>query len=110
MLFLRDIFLKLLGRSPSASGRLRAANDNVASSRARQISWRRRKQPISVHVMGHRLPLAHLGRRGAVELWDFSDPRRVALLYLRHGRRLRLPSPKDIEAFGRMGAVARSAD
>jgi hypothetical protein len=56
--------------------------------------------------MGHRLPLTRLGRRLAKEVWDFSDPGRVAVLYLRHGRRLRLPSPKEIQDFGRKSVLA----
>ena len=109
MAFFRDMFLKLLGRGPATSGRWTAANDNVAP-KGRRTRWRKPKQPISVHVMGHRLPLTHVGRRGALEVWDLSDPRRLALLYLRHGRRLRLPSPKDIQEFGKNLPRASSAD
>ncbi len=37
-----------------------------------------------------------VGRLPAVEIWNLSDPKRVALLYLQHGRRLRLPAPKAL--------------
>ncbi len=37
-----------------------------------------------------------LGRLPTVEFWNLSDPKRVALLYLQHGRRLGLPAPKAL--------------
>jgi hypothetical protein len=54
------------------------------------------KSVVRAHVIAHRPPVTLLGRLPAVEIWNLSDPKRVALLYLQHGRKLRLPAPKAL--------------
>jgi hypothetical protein len=94
MPFILRIFSWLL-----AGGRPRprwhAANENAARKKRQRFS-KRPKTAILAHVIAHRPPVALLGRLPAVEIWNLSDPRRVALLYLQHGRRLRLPAPKTL--------------
>lgn len=88
----------LTGRGPRV--RRTAANENGAP-KSRRRSSRTPKAPVVVHVIGHRLPFSRLGRPAALEFWNLSDPTRVTLLYLQHGRRLRLPAPQAIIDFGK---------
>lgn len=60
--------------------------------------------------MGHQLPISHVGKLSALELWNLSDPARVAVLYLQHGRRLRLPAPQALADFGKAVRRARVSD
>ena len=106
-----SLFVRLLSWLTSRGPRVRrtAANENVAP---RKRSRRRKTPhaPVVVHVIGHRLPFARLGRLSALDIWNLSDPTRVALLYLQHGRRLRLPAPQAIIDFGRASRRAGSTD
>ncbi|HEY8334124.1 MAG TPA: hypothetical protein VIQ05_10080 [Tardiphaga sp.] len=60
------------------------------------------------HIITHRPPVIPLGYRTAMEVWNLSDPTRVAFLYLQHGRRLRLPAPSAIIEFGKAARRAGS--
>jgi hypothetical protein len=95
MPFILRIFSWLLNRKPRTRVRWQAANENVA--RKKRLRFKKPpKTAVLAHVIAHRPPVALLGRLPAVELWNLSDPKRVALLYLQHGRRLRLPAPKAL--------------
>lgn len=89
------MFSWLLNRRRGARVRWIAANENAARKKRRRFP-RAPKTAVLVHVIAHKPPVTLLGRLPAVELWNLSDPRRVALLYLQHGRRLRLPAPKAL--------------
>lgn len=95
MSFILQIFSWLLGRRRNPRMRWRAPNDNVAR-KARRRFKKGPKSTVLAHVMAHRPPVTSLGRLPALEIWNLSDPKRVALLYLQHGRRLRLPAPKAL--------------
>jgi hypothetical protein len=94
MPFILRIFSWLVARGRPLP-RWRAANENAARKKRLRFA-RRPKTAILAHVIAHRPPVALLGRLPAVEIWNLSDPKRVALLYLQHGRRLRLPAPKTL--------------
>ncbi|MCX7318749.1 MAG: hypothetical protein NT113_04365 [Hyphomicrobiales bacterium] len=95
MPFILRIFSWLLDRKPRTRVRWQAANENVA--RKKRLRFKKPpKTSVLAHVIAHRPPVELLGRLPAVELWNLSDPKRVALLYLQHGRRLRLPAPKAL--------------
>jgi hypothetical protein len=112
-------FLSWLSR-PRSGPRARrvAANENAMSktasshARAAKTGLRRKstRAPVVVHVMGHHLPICHVGKLSALELWNLSDPARVAVLYLQHGRRLRLPAPQALADFGKAVRRARVSD
>ncbi len=97
-----SFILRLVSWLASRGPRVRrvAANENAAP-RGRIRKRRTPKAPVVVHVIGHRLPIVRLGRPCALDIWNLSDPKRLALLYLRHGRRLRLPAPQTIVEFGK---------
>ncbi|KZD25399.1 hypothetical protein A4A58_02900 [Tardiphaga robiniae] len=89
------IFSWLLNRGRGPKIRWLAANENAA----RKVRRKFRKGPKSAilsHVIAHRPSVTLVGRLPAVEIWNLSDPKRVALLYLQHGRKLRLPAPKAL--------------
>jgi hypothetical protein len=96
------LILRLVSWLTSRGPRVRrvAANENAAP-RGRIRRKKTPKAPVVVHVMGHRLPFTRLGRLSALDIWNLSDPKRLALLYLQHGRRLRLPAPQSIMEFGK---------
>jgi len=107
-------FLSWLSR-PRSGPRVRwvAANENAATKAgASKIGLRKKavRSPVVVHVMGHHLPISHVGKLSALELWNLSDPARVAVLYLQHGRRLRLPAPQALVDFGKAVRRARVSD
>ena len=104
MSFILRIVSWLTSRGPRV--RRVAANENAAPKRRVRKS-KTPKAPVVVHVIGHWLPIARLGRVSALDIWNLSDPTRLALLYLQHGRRLRLPAPQTIMEFGK---AARSAE
>jgi hypothetical protein len=97
-----SLILRMLSWLTSRGPRVRwtAANENGAP-KARIRVRKAPKAPVVVHVIGHRLPFTRLGRLSALDLWNLSDPARVTLLYLQHGRRLRLPAPQSIIDFGK---------
>ncbi|CAN5195954.1 hypothetical protein BH11PSE4_BH11PSE4_30030 [soil metagenome] len=103
MSFILRIVSWLTSRGPRV--RRVAANENAAP-KGRIRRRKSPKAPVVVHVIGHRLPITRLGRLAALDIWNLSDSTRLALLYLRHGRRLRLPAPQTIVEFGK---AARSA-
>nr|AMH39397.1 hypothetical protein PROKKA_00584 [Tardiphaga robiniae] len=95
MPFILRIFSWLLNRGRGPKIRWLAANENAA----RKVRRKFRKGPKSAilsHVIAHRPSVTLVGRLPAVEIWNLSDPKRVALLYLQHGRKLRLPAPKAL--------------
>jgi hypothetical protein len=97
-----SLILRMLSWLTSRGPRVRrtAANENGAP-KSRLRGRKTPKAPVAVHVIGHRLPFSRLGRLSALDLWNLSDPTRVTLLYLQHGRRLRLPAPQAIIEFGK---------
>lgn len=95
MPFILRLFSWLLRRKPRSRIRWQAANENAARKNRRRFG-KSPKTAVLVHVIAHRPPCEMLGRLPAMEFWNLSDPRRVALLYLQHGRRLRLPAPKAL--------------
>lgn len=95
MPFILRLFSWLLNRKPRPRIRWQAANENVARKNRRRFK-KGPKAVVLAHVIAHRPPVELLGRLPVVELWNLSDPKRVALLYLQHGRRLRLPAPKAL--------------
>lgn len=95
MPFILRLFSWLLNRKPRSRVRWQAANENAARKNRRRFK-KGPKTAVLAHVIAHRPPVELLGRLPAVEFWNLSDPKRVALLYLQHGRRLRLPAPKAL--------------
>jgi hypothetical protein len=95
MPFILRLFSWLLNRKPRPRIRWQAANENVARKNRRRFG-KGPKTAVLAHVIAHKPPVELLGRLPAVEFWNLSDPKRVALLYLQHGRRLRLPAPKAL--------------
>jgi hypothetical protein len=106
-----SLFVRLLSWLTSRGPRIRrtAANEN-AGPRKRRRGRKTPHAPVVVHVIGHRLPFGRLGRPLALDIWNLSDPTRVALLYLQHGRRLRLPAPQAIIDFGKASRRTGSTD
>ncbi|WP_445491584.1 hypothetical protein [Rhodopseudomonas sp. RCAM05734] len=107
MSFILRIVSWLTSRGPHV--RRVAANENAAP-KGRIRKKKTPKAPVVVHVIGHRLPIARLGRAAALDIWNLSDPTRLALLYLQHGRRLRLPAPQTIVEFGKAAQRSNSRD
>jgi|SRR3954467_5243105 hypothetical protein len=95
MPFVLRLFSWLLNRKPRPRIRWQAANENAARKHRRRFV-KGPRTTVLVHVMAHRPPFQLLGRLPAVEFWNLSDPKRVALLFMQHGRRLRLPAPKAL--------------
>jgi hypothetical protein len=95
MPFILRMFSWLLNRRRRSRVRWHAANENAARKKRLRFS-KRPKTAVLAHVIAHRPPVTLLGRLPALEIWNLSEPRRVALLYLQHGRRLRLPAPKAL--------------
>ena len=109
MSFILRMFSWLFGRRRPRP-RWHAVNENVASGPRRRVG-RAPRWTVMVHVITHEPPVILLGHRTALEIWNLSDPTRVAFLYLQHGRRLRLPAPSAIVEFGkaaRRGEPART--
>ena len=112
MSFILRIFSWLLGRRRGVTPRWRAANENIRSKsapRARKPAGKP-KWTVMVHVIAHDPPVKMLGHRTALEIWNLSDPTRLAFLYLQHGRRLRLPAPAAIVEFGKAARRSRTAE
>ncbi|MDB5563996.1 MAG: hypothetical protein JWP84_562 [Tardiphaga sp.] len=112
MSFILRMFSWLLGRRRGSRTRWHAANENVML-KARPRGTKVTKAPkwtVMVHVIAHNPPVTLLGHRTALEVWNLSDPTRVAFLYLQHGRRMRLPAPAAIVEFGKAARRAQSAD
>jgi hypothetical protein len=107
MSFILRIVSWLTSRGPRV--RRVAANENAAP-KGRHRRKKTPKAPVVVHVIGHRLPIVRLGRPSALDIWNLSDPARLALLYLQHGRRLRLPAPQTIVEFGKAAQRSGSRD
>ena len=106
-------FSWLFGRRRSVRPRWRAANENVLSKsapRPRKVGGRPPKWTVMVHVIAHDPKVTLLGHRTALEVWNLSDPTRLAFLYLQHGRRLRLPAPAAIVEFGKAARRSRTAE
>jgi hypothetical protein len=95
MPFILRLFSWLLSRRRGPRIRWLAANENAARKVRRRFK-KRPKTAVLSHLIAHRPPVLPLGRLPSVEIWNLSDPKRVALLYLQHGRRLRLPAPKAL--------------
>jgi len=95
MPFILRLFSWLLNRRSRPRVRWQAANENAARKNRRRFK-KGPKAVVLAHVIAHQPPVELLGRLPAVEFWNLSDPKRVALLYLQHGRRLRLPAPKAL--------------
>jgi hypothetical protein len=95
MPFILRLFSWLLSSRRTPRIRWVAANENAARKNRRRVK-KGPKTAVLAHVIAHRLPVTPLGRLPSVEIWNLSDPKRVALLYLTHGRRLRLPAPKAL--------------
>lgn len=107
------IFSWLLGRRRGVTPRWRAANENVLSKsapRPRKSGAKPPKWTVMVHLIAHDPTVKLLGHRTALEVWNLSDPTRLAFLYLQHGRRLRLPAPAAIVEFGKAARRSRSAE
>jgi hypothetical protein len=109
MSFILRLFSWLLGRRRGAVPRWRAANENVSSKPRGRFS-KAPRWTVMVHVIAHNPPVTLLGHRTALEVWNLSDPTRVAFLYLQHGRRLRLPAPAAIVEFGKAARRAQSSE
>ena len=112
MSFILRIFSWLLGRRRGATPRWRAANENVLSKsapRPRKLGSKP-KWTVMVHLIAHDPKVTLLGHRTALEVWNLSDPKRLAFLYLQHGRRLRLPAPAAIVEFGKAARRSRTAE
>jgi hypothetical protein len=105
-----SLILRLVSWLTSRGSRVRrvAANENAAP-KARIRKKKTPRAPVVVHVIGHRLPIVRLGRPCALDVWNLSDPTRLTLLYLRHGRRLRLPAPAAIVEFGKAAQRTEAA-
>ena len=106
-------FSWLFGRRRGTRPRWQAANENVVSKsapRPRRASGRPPKWTVMVHVIAHDPKVTLLGARTALEVWNLSDPTRLAFLYLQHGRRLRLPAPAAIVEFGKAARRSRTAE
>ncbi|MDB5617356.1 hypothetical protein [Tardiphaga sp.] len=106
------MFSWLLGRRRGGRQRWHAANENVLSKSAPRPrkAGSKPKWTVMVHVIAHNPPVRLLGHRTALEVWNLSDPTRVAFLYLQHGRRLRLPAPAAIVEFGKAARRSRMAE
>jgi hypothetical protein len=95
MPFILRLFSWLLTRNRGPRIRWQAANENAARKSRRKFG-KSPRTAVLAHIIAHRPPVTPLGRLPSVEIWNLSDPKRVALLYLQHGRRLRLPAPKAL--------------
>ena len=109
MSFILRILSWALGRNRGPVVHWRPANENTATKASRRVKKAPRRPPLA-HMMAHGLPVTLLGRSPALGLWNLSDPARVALLYLQHGRRMRLPSPSTLSEFGKAVQRGRSAE
>jgi hypothetical protein len=106
-------FSWLFGRRRGARPRWQAANENVLSKSAPRVRRSQAKAPkwtVMVHIIAHDPKVTLLGARTALEVWNLSDPTRLAFLYLQHGRRLRLPAPAAIVEFGKATRRSRTAE
>ena len=106
------VFSWLFGRRRAIRPRWRAANENVLSKSAPRPrkAGPRPKWTVMVHVIAHDPKVTLLGHRTALEVWNLSDPTRLAFLYLQHGRRLRLPAPAAIVEFGKAARRSQVAE
>ncbi|MBC7575827.1 hypothetical protein [Tardiphaga sp.] len=103
------VFSWLLSRRRRPAARWRAANENT-SKKPKQRVGKAPKWTVMAHVIAHDPPVTMLGHRTALEIWNLSDPTRLAFLYLQHGRRLRLPAPAAIVEFGKAARRSRMAE
>jgi len=112
MSFILRMFSWLFGRRRGVRPRWQAANENVLSKsapRPRKVG-KAPRWTVMVHVIAHDPKVTLLGHRTALEVWNLSDPTRLAFLYLQHGRRLRLPAPAAIVEFGKAARRSQVAE